>query len=104
MLFSFRNQSAGHFFLKSPITPSKVKWSAPKIHQTFGQLTDSGQTYGDVITKFSRMDSLRTFIAYGAPLHALGARGGSGNNINNDDDDDDDANNNTIHSVKGKWK
>ena len=29
------------FFLKSPITPSKVKWSAPKIHQTFGQLTDS---------------------------------------------------------------
>ena len=29
------------FFLKWPITPSKVKWSAPKIHQTFGQLTDS---------------------------------------------------------------
>ena len=29
------------FFSKSPITPSKVKWSAPKIHQTFGQLTDS---------------------------------------------------------------
>ena len=29
------------FFLKSPITPSKVKWSAPKIHQTFSQLTDS---------------------------------------------------------------
>ena len=28
-------------FLKSPITPSKVKWSAPKIQQTFGQLTDS---------------------------------------------------------------
>ena len=28
------------FFLKSPITPSKVKWSAPKIYQTFGQLTD----------------------------------------------------------------
>ena len=24
------------FFLRSPITPSKVKWSAPKIHQTFG--------------------------------------------------------------------
>ena len=23
------------------ITPSKVKWSAPKIHQTFAQLTDS---------------------------------------------------------------
>ena len=39
--FSSRNQPAGHFFLKSPITPSKVKWSAPKIHQTFGQLTDS---------------------------------------------------------------
>ena len=29
------------FFLKSPITPSKVKWSTPKIHQTFGQLTNS---------------------------------------------------------------
>ena len=29
------------FFLQSPITPSKVKWPAPKIHQTFGQLTDS---------------------------------------------------------------
>ena len=29
------------FFLKSPITPSKVKWSAPKIHQIFAQLTDS---------------------------------------------------------------
>ena len=41
VLFSSRNQSAGHFFLKSPITPSKVKWTARKIHQTFGQLTDS---------------------------------------------------------------
>ena len=41
MLFSSRNQPAGHFFLKSPITPSKVKWSTPKIHQTFSQLTDS---------------------------------------------------------------
>ena len=40
MLFSSRNQSAG-YFLKSSITPSKVKWSAPKIQQTFGQLTDS---------------------------------------------------------------
>ena len=29
------------FVFKSPITLSKVKWSAPKIHQTFGQLTDS---------------------------------------------------------------
>ena len=29
------------FFMKSPITPSKVTWSAPKIHQTFAQLTDS---------------------------------------------------------------
>ena len=29
------------FFLKSLITPSKVKCSAPKIHQTFAQLTDS---------------------------------------------------------------
>ena len=41
------------FFLKSPINPSKVKWSAPKIHQTFGQLTDSNlsiiffETIGD---------------------------------------------------------
>ena len=35
-----RNQSAKYIFLKSPITPSKVKWSAPKIHQTFAQLTD----------------------------------------------------------------
>ena len=41
MLFSSRDQSAGHFFLKSPVTPSKVKWSGPKIHQTFRQLTDS---------------------------------------------------------------
>ena len=38
MLFSCRNQSAGHFFLKSPITSSKVKWSAPKINQTFGSV------------------------------------------------------------------
>ena len=29
------------FSLKSPITSSKVKWSAPKMNQTFGQLTDS---------------------------------------------------------------
>ena len=41
ILFSSRNQRAGHFFLKSLIPPSKVKWSAPNIHQTFGQLTDS---------------------------------------------------------------
>ena len=40
MLFSSRNQSAG-YFLKSSITPSKVKWSASKIQQTFGRLTDS---------------------------------------------------------------
>ena len=33
--------SLQEIFLKSPIPPSKVKWSAPKIHQTFGQLTDS---------------------------------------------------------------
>ena len=38
MFFSSRNQSAGYFFLKSPITPSKVKQSALKIHQTFAQL------------------------------------------------------------------
>ena len=84
------------FFLKLPITPSKVKWSTPKIHQTFNQLTDSdlsiiskgfwnnrGQnsvgerggiriylplpgksvrTYGDVIAKFSRMDSSISFL------------------------------------------
>ena len=42
MLFSSQNQSARpFFFFKSPIDPSKVKWSAPKIYQTFGQLTDS---------------------------------------------------------------
>ena len=40
-LFSLRNQSAGYFFLKSPLTPSKVKWLAPKIHQIFAQLTDT---------------------------------------------------------------
>ena len=28
-------------FRESLITPSKFKWSAPKIHQTFSQLTDS---------------------------------------------------------------
>ena len=86
------------FFLKSPITPSKVKWSALKIHQTFAQLTDSDlsiiskafwnnreqeerggirfylplpedvRTYGDVITKFSRMDSSPNFPSYGATL------------------------------------
>ena len=48
--FSPRNLSACFFpleislhdiFLKSPITSSKVRWSAPIIHQTFGQLTDS---------------------------------------------------------------
>ena len=104
--------SLQEIFLKSPIPPSKVKWSAPKIHQTFGQLTDSdlsiiskgfwnnrGQnslgerggirfylplpgksvrtyrrTYGDVITKFSRMDSSPNFITHGAPLRALRAR------------------------------
>ena len=38
--FPPQNQSAGYFYLKSPITPSKVKLSAPKIHQTFAQLTD----------------------------------------------------------------
>ena len=116
MLFSSRNQPAGHFFfLKSPITPSKVKWSAPKIYQTFGQLTDpdlsiiskgfwnnrrlnsqgrgeefvstypyqespygrtDGRTYGDVITKFSRMDSLPNFINHGARC-ACFPRGGS---------------------------
>ena len=79
--------------------PSKVKWSAPKIHQTFGQLTDSdlsiisegfwnnrgqnslgestygrsyGRTYGDVITKFSGMDSLPNFITHGSPLGRTG--------------------------------
>ena len=41
--FSPRNQSGGRiFFLKSAITPSKVNWSTPKIHETFfSQLTDS---------------------------------------------------------------
>ena len=27
------------FVLKSPITPSKVKWSAAKIHQTFSPIS-----------------------------------------------------------------
>ena len=30
------------FFLKSLITPSKIKYLASKIHQAFAQLTDSG--------------------------------------------------------------
>ena len=41
MLFSSRNQSAWHFFVNSPIILSKLKLLEPKIHQTFGQLTDS---------------------------------------------------------------
>ena len=103
--FFFSKSVCRTFSLKSPITPSKVKWSAPKIQQTFGQLTDSdlsiiskgfwnnrGQnslgerggirsylplpgkfvrTYGDVINKSSRMDSLPNFITHGAPLRAL---------------------------------
>ena len=42
-LFSPRNQSAGFFFVWNhpAITPLKVKWLAPKIHQTFAPLTDS---------------------------------------------------------------
>ena len=38
-LFSPRNQSAG--WNHPAITPLKVKWLAPKIHQTFALLTDS---------------------------------------------------------------
>ena len=33
------------FFLNSPITPSKVKWSASKIPQIFAQLTDSDLSF-----------------------------------------------------------
>ena len=40
-LFPLEISPQDMFFMKSPITPSKVKWSAPKIHQTFAQLTDS---------------------------------------------------------------
>ena len=114
-VFPPRNESAGNFFLKSLIIPSKVRWSAPKIDQTFAQLTDSdlpiiskafwnnrgqnslggrggiffslplpgdsvqtyGRTYGDVITKFSRMDSLPNFLSYGLPSRALRTRGSS---------------------------
>ena len=36
-----------------------------------------GRTYGDVITKFSRMDGFPNFITHGAPMRALRARGGS---------------------------
>ena len=35
--FSPWNQSADNFFLKSPLTSSKVKLSAAKIHQTFAE-------------------------------------------------------------------
>ena len=61
--------SAGYFFF-SDITHNllKVKLLAPKIYQTFAQ-------YGDVITKFSRMDSLPNFLICGAPRTR--ARGGS---------------------------
>ena len=35
------------------------------------------RTYADVITKISRMDSLRNFLTHGAPLRALCVREGS---------------------------
>ena len=41
MLFSSRNQPAGHFFSEIIHSPLKSQMSAPKIHQTFGQLTYS---------------------------------------------------------------
>ena len=31
-IFFPRNQATGFFGLKSPLTPSKVKWSAPKVN------------------------------------------------------------------------
>ena len=37
--------------------------------------------YGDVITKFSRMDSVPNFITHGAPLRALRARRGPAVNV-----------------------
>ena len=50
IIFFPRNSFARFFPLETSLqdifseithNPSKVKWSAPKIHQTFGQLTDS---------------------------------------------------------------
>ena len=41
-----------------------------------------GRTYGDIITKFSRMDSLPNFLTHGAPLRARPARESSANNNN----------------------
>ena len=35
-----------------------------------------GRTYGDVLTKFSRMDSLPNLITHGVPLRALRVPGG----------------------------
>ena len=107
--FSPRNLFAWVFPLEITHNPLKSQMVAPKIHQIFGQLTDSdfsiifkgfwnngGQnslgergrirfrlplpgksvrtyerTYGDVITKFSRMDGLPNFITHGAPLRDL---------------------------------
>ena len=99
--FFFSKWVCGIFYLKSAITPSKVKWWAPKIHQTNRLLTKLlvswqilicqsflkpfetigdktlkgrgeefvstypytespyGRKNGDVITKFSQMDSYR---------------------------------------------
>ena len=42
--FSLSKSVCRIFFLKSPITPSKVIRSVPKIHQTFVQLADSELT------------------------------------------------------------
>ena len=72
--FSPQNPSAGYFFLKSPITPSKVKWSAPKIHQTFVQLTDfdfsiiSKAFWNNQGTKLSKEERGNPFLLIGASV------------------------------------
>ena len=55
MHFSSRNQPAGHFFLKSPITPQKSHGRLLKIQQTFGQLTDS---HLSIISKLKAFETI----------------------------------------------
>ena len=93
----------GTFFLKSPITQtfgqltnsdlsiiSKGFWNN-RGQRSLGERGgicfylplpgESVRTHGDVIIKFSQMDSLPNLITHGAPLRVLRARGGSANNV-----------------------